>query len=481
MKKKVVFCLLIIVLIIITTCQHSYAINNYTDGVLYYKDTVNGILAYKQINALKMTLSDGTVLEDATLSTSSAMDIEEILKKLEIVFVIDTSGSMSGGKEETTKNSTKKLVETLYDKLVEDESNNTKLGIGVIYFNSGMKEVLDMSYNKQEILNQLDKIYASGGTKMADSLQKAKTMLTSTPSGENILKIVCTLSDGALSDENESIANFKEIHNEKISTMSIFVDTPVTSAFSILQSQNSNYHKNLRTTEANLEKTIVDDIYNEIYMKVILYSDPTTVYNLGNAAIIPGDNKVLFQVDEEIMHGATIEIEYIISLVCAFETTNIKIADFYTNALMYNENKKMLMEDRTNKDYGWKVQNGYLLNDSGNVVIQPGKEYKIKLVLSTVLTPTVLRDFEKLENYVMFSLDRIKDGNIVENIQIVNNNTSTKENKIKSLDVLIIPPTGTSNMAERIVWTCNVTIVIVSILLIIVCIIDYVKGKVKKK
>lgn len=120
--KKVIIFLVIFMFIFWISCNFNsiYGYQQSIDMSSYYKDTELGILAYKQISAFQIQLADGSILADAAISTDSNLDVIENLKKVEIVFVIDTSGSMSGTKEQTTKQSTQTLVKSLFEKIGED-------------------------------------------------------------------------------------------------------------------------------------------------------------------------------------------------------------------------------------------------------------------------------------------------------------------------------------------------------------------------
>lgn len=244
----------------------------------YYKNTDLGIIAYKQVSAFQVQLADGSILLDAGISTGSDVNIIENMSDVEIVFVLDTSGSMSDGKDQTTKESTKTLVNSLFDRIGAEH-----LKIGVLFFNSGLDtaNILEMTNDQNAIMSHLDKIYANGGTEMADSLQKAHSMLGALNSDDDTIKIICTLSDGAIADEAETSSQIQKINSEGISTISIFVGTPITPAFASLAA-NSELHKNMETSTANLAETIVEDIYNEIYFKIILMSEPVTTYNVNH-------------------------------------------------------------------------------------------------------------------------------------------------------------------------------------------------------
>ena len=413
----------------------------------YYKNTDLGIIAYKQVSAFQVQLADGSILLDAGISTGSDVNIIENMSDVEIVFVLDTSGSMSDGKDQTTKESTKTLVNSLFDRIGAEH-----LKIGVLFFNSGLDtaNILEMTNDQNAIMSHLDKIYANGGTEMADSLQKAHSMLGALNSDDDTIKIICTLSDGAIADEAETSSQIQKINSEGISTISIFVGTPITPAFASLAA-NSELHKNMETSTANLAETIVEDIYNEIYFKIILMSEPVTTYNVNHEGVLIGGDKIIFQVDEEILHGATLRIEYVISITTAFDMNNIVINDLYSSDFVFNQDEPLLSEaSRTNRDYGWQMNGNTLVTGSGGQTIQAATEYRTKIVLSTVLTPERLPDLSLIGNSMTFSLNDIDHNNTISVGQDAN---------IKALDFLIIPPTGTEDsITEDLLFLLKVTI-----------------------
>ncbi len=413
----------------------------------YYKNTDLGIIAYKQVSAFQVQLADGSILLDTGISTGSDVNIIENMSDVEIVFVLDTSGSMSDGKDQTTKESTKTLVNSLFDRIGAEH-----LKIGVLFFNSGLDtaNILEMTNDQNAIMSHLDKIYANGGTEMADSLQKAHSMLGALNSDDDTIKIICTLSDGAIADEAETSSQIQKINSEGISTISIFVGTPITPAFASLAA-NSELHKNMETSTANLAETIVEDIYNEIYFKIILMSEPVTTYNVNHEGVLIGGDKIIFQVDEEILHGATLRIEYVISITTAFDMNNIVINDLYSSDFVFNQDEPLLSEaSRTNRDYGWQMNGNTLVTGSGGQTIQAATEYRTKIVLSTVLTPERLPDLSLIGNSMTFSLNDIDHNNTISVGQDAN---------IKALDFLIIPPTGTEDLTtEDLLFLLKVTI-----------------------
>lgn len=441
MKKKTLKLILGLILILFSLFKLNIPVYSFQTTIAipnYYKNMDVGILAYKHVSAFQIQLADGSILLDAGISTDSNIDIIENLSDVEIVFVLDTSGSMSGTRVDTLKESSKTLVTSLFEKIGAEH-----LQIGVLFFNSGLdtSNILDMTNDQDTILSHLDKLYASGGTQMADSLVQAKSMLDSLESSEDAIKIICTLSDGAISDETETITQFNEINNAGISTISIFVDTSITTAFSNLASTNE-LHKNLETSTSNLAETIVEDIYNEIYFKIILMSEPVAEYNVSHDSVLIGGDKIIFQLDEEILHGATLRVEYVISILSAFDMNNIVVNDIYSSDFIFSSSEPLLTEPTaTNADYGWYVNGNTLVTTSGSQTISAATEYRTKLVLSTVLTPERLPYLSSIGNSMTFSLNNLSDNTTI--------SVDETNSDIQALEVVIFPPFGTTDESEE--------------------------------
>lgn len=470
MKKKILTFLLLLLILLILFSSNCSASSS-TGKTFFYKDESKGILAYKQVNAFQLQLANGTVLSNMSVSSESSVDIEENMKDVEIVFVLDNSGSMSGNRIQTLKSATQELVNKLFNKIGEEH-----LRFGFVKFATKQLGELSLTNNKTQISSFINGMNASGGTCMAGSLNTALTMLTSSGNSDAI-KMIITLSDGQLADESNTISTFARVHASGISTISIFVGTDITHAFSNLAIQKPSLHKNMKTTDGDMADTLVNGIYNEIYMKVILLSDPSTSLDLNNAGIIPGDDKIIIQIDSEIMHGATLYIEYIISVTCAFDATNITISDYPDSSLKYNKNQRLLTENKKNSDYKWTYTNGYITSNSGSGVIRAGTEYKKKIILSTVLTSAVLNNSSSFCNYVNISL-----VNNTEHYSI-NIDQAQDGGKLRALGFLIVPPFGTdSTTISSSANIFNIILVNASIVVFFTCsfVLFYIFIKIKK-
>ena len=126
MKRRVITFLLLLISIFVFLFSN-YSTSASTGKTIFYKDSENGIIAYKQINAFQLQLSDGRVLSSMSLTTNSDVTVEENYKNVNIVFVLDNSGSM-GDKNRLgiLKKSTNDLIDNLSSQI------KSKLGFGVI-------------------------------------------------------------------------------------------------------------------------------------------------------------------------------------------------------------------------------------------------------------------------------------------------------------------------------------------------------------
>lgn len=125
---------------------------------------------------------------------------KEKSSNVELICVIDVSGSMEGEKIKLVKQSLKLLLEMMGD--------NDKLGL--VLFNHYSQMLLDLTYttteNKKNIINLINSIEAGGGTYILGGLEIAVNMLEKSSiqskskviekNKENISSAIILLSDG---------------------------------------------------------------------------------------------------------------------------------------------------------------------------------------------------------------------------------------------------------------------------------------------
>jgi uncharacterized protein YegL len=123
---------------------------------------------------------------------------------MDVVFVIDRSGSMMDGlldtvsrKNQSTRRTKMELTIEATKEIFEVFKENEE--IGIISFNNGVEVIEELkpkgSINKNELFNHLDTISAQGGTNMEIGMRKAIEMLLNSPNRQRKKKIVF-LSNG---------------------------------------------------------------------------------------------------------------------------------------------------------------------------------------------------------------------------------------------------------------------------------------------
>jgi uncharacterized protein YegL len=137
-----------------------------------------------------------------------SQDTNTQISNVDLICVIDISGSMQGEKIILVKESLKKLVSLM--------SDNDR--ISLILFNHQSFNILDLTYtnsgNKIMIFNKIDSIKAGGGTVILSGLQSAIDILKTDQSNmNNRISSIILLSDGNDNnlDEFQLAQNFKDM------------------------------------------------------------------------------------------------------------------------------------------------------------------------------------------------------------------------------------------------------------------------------
>ena len=215
------------------------------------------------------------------------------------------------------------------------------------------------------------------------------------------------------------------------------------------------------------------------------------------------DRLHIIQINEELMHGSNIEIEYEISITNTSATTDVNYncninkmidyLDYKNNSIKFNKDAKLITEDVTNEKYGWslsskeeltksqnEVENSenfainrnnleddrqyliYNTNDNtinGDTKIGPGESKKIKLIVSKVITETMGNDKLSYSNSVEILEYTNKEGRkecstnfTPGNYEPNSPNIGLENDASECPKVTIIPPLGEkSNTIKNII------------------------------
>ena len=118
----------------------------------------------------------------------------------DVVIVVDTSGSMSGGRMSLAINAAKQVVNTL-----TDADYATVIGFSTNAYKMGNTLQRATRANRESMRSWIDRnMQASGGTNFRAAFQAVKDVLTATPTASGCNRVILFLSDGEPSAWTES-------------------------------------------------------------------------------------------------------------------------------------------------------------------------------------------------------------------------------------------------------------------------------------
>lgn len=148
--------------------------------------------------------SDFLVSLSALSSTSNLKEMVKTSQPLDIVLVLDTSGSMSGTKMTNLKNAANNFINaTAENNRGLEQDQQTRLAI--VRFASGANTEQQLNYvtdqNAQQYRNTIDGFRANGATYAEEGLQQAQNVLDSN-GRDNVQQIVIFFTDGEPNHSN---------------------------------------------------------------------------------------------------------------------------------------------------------------------------------------------------------------------------------------------------------------------------------------
>ena len=153
--------------------------------------------------------------------TLSTEDKSEKMKDVDLICIVDVSGSMSGNKIQLVRESLKSLVNYMTE----------KDNLALITFSDYVEKITEFTQmtpeNKTLLLEDIDELYASGGTRIYPALETAVRMLKDNySSGERIASIIF-LSDGQdIYEKSQVVPKFKKlISNRTLSNYTFTLHT----------------------------------------------------------------------------------------------------------------------------------------------------------------------------------------------------------------------------------------------------------------
>jgi len=260
--------------------------------VLYYtvseKDIGLSVLTYKDTDENK-----GYFM--MMISPKFNVSKEDIQAK-DIIFTIDTSGSMSGDKIEQAKNALKFCITNLNEK---DKFNVVSFSDSVDTFK---KEILPSSKKyKKEAVKFTEKIEASGGTNINEALKTTTDFTNKSNKNSTILFLTDGQPTVGITDTDEILKNLKKFNNKKTRVFVFGVGFDVNIQFLDKLSQDNHGYSEYVRPEESIETT-VSSIFNKIN-NPILTDVSLSIANVHSSDIFPKELSDLFKGSQILILG----------------------------------------------------------------------------------------------------------------------------------------------------------------------------------
>lgn len=388
MKKKIaIVCITFMIInFIILILGQSYAV-------------CNTVTFTKEVSAVRLTLADGSTLYDIGVNRSvsdaitspSTTVLPESYKRLNLIFVVETNFGV-----EQNKASMKQFINKIYN-LYGDSAS--KIQMGVIPFEDLSDEEIslrpDGNYtsgsilknSKMDIDDAVNNMEVNSKRTLNEALELTSSQLSNFATGggnSQLLQYIVLITDGI---DNQNVCTqgnviLRSLSDEMIAMYGVLVNTNSRNAnLRILFSNVPEMAAANNIPLGNVGLQLCYSAYDYISQFVIKQSKILPTGGDKNTLMTP--DGIILTADEEILHGATLWIEYTMSCsryayYGSGAVSSNRILDLKDEKLVFNENQELLTEpSRTNADYGWHMESEGLVTEQSNV----------KLVLSVLITP----------------------------------------------------------------------------------------------
>ncbi len=433
MKIKIINTICVFVALVFILSNFSFSV--FTPHIYEYESNGQKVIAYAELNAATITLPSGKRIQGTNVNGGTAMNIQTITEPLQVVIVIDASGSMEsickegGIRMDLAKQAANNLVDNLF-KVAKD------VKISVISFPVDSRIQIEESNDIESIKDSINGIHAAGGTIISSALSEAEIIFSRLQYRykENEMNyFLVNITDGGDGKPEIAYKKLIEMRNKNIHIYNVLLETEFTDAFTGTYGDAGIIYSEVKTGEL-LE--VYDEIYNLICSEFVESSVTDFTENAQNY-FITNDDLYMF-LDQEMLQGSKLELEYIINIKSSIPCTKIELQEEVDKNLNFDLSSKLISEDKKNEDYGWQVnenlsyKNGHNLvlsisktpDGDSEYVMRRGRSYQTKLVLSTLLTSQI--EDMNYKNKLTFRLN--EDNNLSQTLE--------------AMEVNIIPPFG---------------------------------------
>ena len=456
MKRKIINIISSFVSLIFILVNFSYG--TFTPHIYEYDSNGQKIIAYAELNAATITLPSGKKIQGTSVNGGTNMNIQTITTPLEVIIVIDASGSMRAEcKEGTRLDLAKKSAINLVDNLFKVAKD---VKISVISFPVDLINQVEESSDIESIKDSINSIKAYGDTRISSALDEAQIIFYRSlykNKDKEMKYFLVNLTDGEDGRPQDAYRKLIDFKNRNINIYNVLLESSHTEAFTGRLGDAGTIYRGVSTGEL-LE--IYDEIYNLICSEVVESSITEFTENAQNY-FITNDDLYMF-LDQEMLQGSKLELEYIVNIKSSIPCTKIELQEEVDKNMNFDLSSKLISEDKTNEDYGWQVnedlsfQNGHNLvlsinetpDENSEYVIRKGRSYQTKIVLSTLLT------------------SQIEDMNYKNKLTFRLNEDNNLSHTLEAMEVNIIPPFGEDKSYIKI-WIVVLVSIFVGINIIV--------------
>ncbi|MBR6034261.1 MAG: VWA domain-containing protein [Clostridia bacterium] len=394
MKKIVcVFRLLFITILVLLTSGTVYA----EEGRIVSFDN-DKIVVFQQLDYMRITTSKGNLLSE--LETKTDIGTESVTystsSNIDICFILDKSGSMKNGRLEILKEAVIKLIDNLRSNF-EDKS---KLRIAAMTFSTGNELLFNLTECTDEnlpmIRGKINSMTYNGGTFTVSAMKYAQANIWNNPIPNDTIRYTILITDGEadhteISEVNNTINSIKNDATSGLFTVFCAEDKEVLNGRGGRSKLSELYGESdeiVFCSDENFEETITVEVFNFITERYVdIKSLKTETIQAYNAKAL-NENSVEAEIDDELLQGATLEMEYSFNIVTTEEIEEISIEDFITS-LGFDKDAKLITANETNNTYGWNPVNDTVVTTFAPIMEKEEdgsyKRIVVKLLLNKVI------------------------------------------------------------------------------------------------
>lgn len=370
MKYKKILITFVIFLIIISINSISYG----AEMPISFFYNENNVVAYTKLNRARLSLGNGQIIADTYATSDASSSISTIVCPLEVILLIDTSGSMQGEKISHAKEAAKLLV----NKMCSDPEI-TDIQIGLVTFNTDATINSSFTIDSNKILSEIDSLSAAGGTCIGKGMEKCQEIFKSRDGirAEDAKKYLIMLTDGADGDPELAKQKLSELCGDDVNLYTLLIEFDQSNA---LEEDNPYGNVVYPSVKSSQIENIFYEIFDEIKSEAIeINFEEGKIKEFKWGYVL--DNNVHIILDEELKQSCLLELEYSITILNTKNFSYLRLIDhIYDSQLVYSEDSVMMTDPtKKNSDYKWKLVG---TDELKNLFTQSGTDYKIESMAS---------------------------------------------------------------------------------------------------